>query len=72
MVLIEDPHGALTPWNSPAPPWRLAVVLATGPDTSLDGNSTPELGVMVNSDTSPQLRIRDSVTKNLIQTISLP
>jgi hypothetical protein len=51
---------------------QVPVDLVVIPDTSLDGNSTPELGVMVNPDSAPQLRVRDSVTKALIQTIGLP
>jgi hypothetical protein len=41
-------------------------------DSTLDGNANPELGVLVNPDGDTQMRVRDSVTKNLLQTISVP
>jgi hypothetical protein len=42
------------------------------PDTTLDGNANPELGVLVNPDSGAELRVRDSATKKLIQTLSVP
>jgi CSLREA domain-containing protein len=41
-------------------------------DSTLDGNANPELGVLVNPDSDTQMRVRDSVTKNLLQTLSVP
>ena len=41
------------------------------PDTELDGNNNPELGVVVDNG-ALEMRVRDSVTKTLILTIDVP
>ncbi len=40
------------------------------PDTGLDGNNNPELGVVVDNG-ALEMKVRDSVTNNLLQTIGL-
>ncbi len=49
-----------------------ALDLIVVPDTSLDGNDSLELGVLVNSIAGTRLRVRDSVTKALIQSLNIP
>ena len=51
---------------------QVPLALLITPDTSLDDNANPELSVLVDRDSDRQLRVRDSVTKTLLQTISIP
>jgi len=50
-------------------PGQTPVDLTIFPDTSLDGNTEPELGVTMDDGT---IKIRDSVSKALLQTLNAP